>query len=81
MASIDWSRIVPAMTPPTPGVRVRFGTVVSVDAGATLTVTISGASTAVSGVRYLDSVTPTAGDPVVFLTDGVDLFVLGTLAA
>lgn len=64
-----------------PGVRVRFGSVVSVESDWTCTVTIGGSATAVSGVRYAADVQPLPGSGCVLASDGTDLFVLAVLAA
>lgn len=78
---LDWQRrIVPALTPETPGVRFRFGEVVSVEADRTCTVTIAGSGSSVPGVPYLAGVVPLPGAGCVLASDGTDLFVTGVLA-
>lgn len=74
---MDIPTLASAFASPTNPTRVRFGVIASVQTG-TVTVTLD--ATAIAGVRYLDSYTPTATDTVVLLTDGRDLFVLGKLA-
>lgn len=59
--------------------RFRFGTVVSVESDRTCTVTIGGDTTNVAGVKYLQE--PRPGAVVIMATDGLDIFVLGHLAA
>jgi hypothetical protein len=59
--------------------RMRLGEISSVETG-TVTVTIGGSATAVPGVRYLDSYSPTAADVVIILQQGAALVVLGVLA-
>jgi len=65
----------------TPSSRLRFrqGVISSVQAGRTLTITIAGSTTAVSGVRYLASMTPVPGANVWVVSDGSDLWALGSL--
>lgn len=77
----DLYRIASEFAQPDERVRVRFGKVVSVQTGRTITVTIGGSSTSVAGVRYLTSVAPEPGSVVVLLTDGADVFALGHMAA
>ena len=60
---------------------LRIGTVSSVDsANNTIAVLLPGATTAVSGIVYLKSYTPTANDVVILLQDGTELLALGTVA-
>jgi hypothetical protein len=60
-------------------VRVRFGTVESVETDRTLTVNVGGGS--VSGVQYAASMTPCPGKVAFLLTDGRDLFAVDHMAA
>lgn len=76
---LDLQRIVGDFRPEPSPIRLRFGEVVSVQSG-TITVTVAGSSTEISGVRYLDSYTPSGSDTVAMLTDGLDLLVLGAVA-
>lgn len=59
--------------------RIRQGVISSVQAGRTLTVTIAGSTTAVAGVRYAASMVPVPGANVWLISDGVDLWALGSL--
>ena len=58
--------------------RLHYGVIVSASAG-TATITVSGGTTPVTGVRYLADVTPTAGNVCVLLSQGGDLLIIGTL--
>ena len=63
---------------------VRKGTVASIQATAeppTLTVTISGDTLEIPGIRYLDSYAPETGDVVLIIKQGTDLFALGQIAS
>lgn len=62
-------------------IRVRFGSVVSVQTGRTATITVGGSTESISGIPYLESMVPQPGKPVVMLTDGVDLFIVDHLSA
>lgn len=62
---------------------VRKGTVSSIASTAsppTLSVTISGDTTVIDGVRYLDSYAPVAGDTILIIKQGTDLVALGQIA-
>jgi hypothetical protein len=60
---------------------LRFGEVTAVATTPNyVSVKISGSSTAVSNVRYLDSYSPTVADIVILLVNKGDIIVLGTLA-
>ena len=76
---MDLQRIVGDFKAPAPTLRLRFGEIISDDTG-TVTITVAGSTVEISGVRYLDSYTPTAMDTVVLLTDGLDVLVLGKVA-
>lgn len=58
----------------------RHQGVVQAVAATTVSLTLDGGSTVLSGVRYLASYTPAVNDTVEVLVDGTDLFVLGKLA-
>lgn len=79
--SIDVKTLVDALAAaaPDPPLRLRQGVVVSLD-GTTLTVTIGGSDTSVSGIKYLASYTPRENDAVWLATDGRDWMVIGKLA-
>lgn len=63
-----------------PSVRLRQGVIVSVAADYTVTVTIGGSSTQVTGVKVASSVCPVPGATCWLVTDGRDWMVLATLA-
>lgn len=69
--------IVDAMPPG--NIRLRQAVIVSVQADNTVTLTISGSTIQVSGIKVLESCTPVAGRACWILTDGRDMFVLGHL--
>ncbi len=59
---------------------IHFGVVTARTSGNTrISVTISGSSTAITGIRYLSSYTPTVNDVVVCLFYDNDIIVLGKL--
>jgi hypothetical protein len=59
---------------------IRYGVVTARTATNTrISVQISGATTAVTGIRYLSSYTPTVADVVVCLINDNDVIVLGKL--
>jgi hypothetical protein len=60
---------------------IHFGEVTAVATTPdTISVKISGSSTAISGIRYLDSYTPLVDDIVVLIVNKGDIFALGDLA-
>ena len=63
---------------PDPAVKLRQGTVQAIN-GDALTVTIGGSSTAVTGIKYLNSYSPTVADTIWLATDGRDWMALGKL--
>lgn len=76
----DLYKIATGFKQPMSSIRVRFGSVVSVQAGRTATVTIGGSTEQISGIPYLESMVPQPGKPVVMLTDGIDLFIVDHLS-
>jgi len=76
---LDLQRIVGDFKETPASLRLRFGQV-SASAVGSVTVTVAGSSTTISGVRYLSTYTPVVNDTVVMLTDGIDLLVLGRTA-
>jgi hypothetical protein len=59
---------------------IRYGVVTArTNTNTRISVQISGATTAVTGIRYLSSYTPTVADVVVCLINDNDLIVLGKL--
>lgn len=81
MSTFDWQRVTDTLGPTPENLRIRLGSVVSVQDDRTITVTIAGSSTQIAGVKYLAHVQPDPGTPVWLMTDGVDLFAFGVLAA
>lgn len=75
--TLDLQRIVRDFAPGDNPIRVRFGQVTAVG-GSTVTVKVGGSTTPVSGVKYLKSYTPVLNETVVLMTDGLDVFVLGS---
>ena len=71
-------RIVKAFTPSTEAPRLHYGVIVSA-AGGTATITVSGGTAQVQGVRYLADSTPSAGNVCVLLSQGGDMLIIGTL--
>lgn len=63
---------------PAPPVRLRQGVITAKDT-TTVSVAIGGSSTAVTGIKYLNSYSPTVADAVWLATDGRDWMVLGKL--
>jgi len=57
----------------------HFGKVTD-QSGGYITVLISGSTTPVTNIRYLDSYTPTVDDIVVLVVNRGDIFALGKLA-
>lgn len=59
---------------------IHFGVVSAITTGPSrISVRISGSATAITGIRYLASYTPTVNDVVVCLFNDKDLIVLGKL--
>lgn len=59
---------------------IRYGVVTArTNTNTRVSVQISGATTAITGIRYLSSYTPTVSDVVVCLMNDNDLIVLGKL--
>jgi hypothetical protein len=75
----DLARTATSFTSTPSSLRYRFGTVVSIEADRTCTITIGGDTTQISGVRYLAPPRPNA--PCIIAVDGLDLFVVGQLGA
>lgn len=75
----DMKSVVAAMQDAAPNapVRLRQGVVQSVETG-TVTVTVGGSSIPLSGISYLSSYLPTAGDTVWLATDGRDWLIIGS---
>ena len=78
MIPFDMSRLAQAVAPKEQRLRLRFGTVVSIQDDRTCTVTIGGDTTQVAGIPYME--VPVLGGTVVLATDGLDVFVMGSIA-
>lgn len=63
-----------------PKIRLRQATIVSVQTDSTVTLTIAGGSTQVTGVKVAASCCPIPGATCWVATDGKDMFVMSTLA-
>lgn len=61
--------------------RLRVGTVISVQSDRTCTVTVGGDTTEISGVKYMSDIAPDPQAAIWLVSDGRDLFALGHLAA
>lgn len=79
---MDMRNIVDAMGAAAPSAPVRFrqGVIVSVAANYTVTVTIGGSTTQVSGIKVASTVCPVPGATCWLATDGKDWMVWATLA-
>lgn len=78
---MDIHRIAELVAGPRQPLRLRQGTVSTVNLDGTVDVTIAGSTTVVAGVQCFDSVTPEEGHGIWLLTDGVDLIAVGTIGA
>lgn len=65
---------------PSQQLRMRQGSVVSVQADSTVTVTIGGSAVQISGVKVMSGCCPKPGASAWFTTDGRDLIMIGHLA-
>ena len=77
---MDIHEIAQIIAGPARALRLRQGSVVSIQLDGTITATIGGSTVSVSGIKCFDSVTPVAGHGIWFITDGVDLIGIGTIA-
>lgn len=77
----DLNRLASNFTGAKIPIRLRFGKVVSVEGNRTITVTVAGDTTPISGVRYLGNFAPRPNAIVTLLTDGVDLIALNHMAS
>lgn len=62
-----------------PGIRLRQGTIVSVQSDGTATITIGGDDTQIAGVKVASHVCPVPSASCWLAVDGRDLFVIGVL--
>jgi len=78
---MDFAEIVKSIANQNNKVSIHFGVVTAITGeGATVSLTISGAATAVTDIRFLSSYTPTVNDVVVLIVNNGDIIVLGTLS-
>jgi hypothetical protein len=78
---MDIHRIAEIVAGPRQPLRLRQGTVDTVNLDGTVDLTIAGSTTVITGVKYFDGVTPEEGHGIWLLTDGVDLIAIGTIGA
>lgn len=77
---MDFAEIVKSIANQNNKVSIHFGVVTArTNTNTRLSVQISGSSTAVTGVRYLHSYSPTVSDVVVMIVNNGDIVVLGDL--
>lgn len=78
---MDFAEIVKSIANQNNKVSIHFGVVTAITGGGTtISLTISGAATAVTDIRFLSSYTPTVNDVVVLIVNNGDIIVLGTLS-
>ena len=78
---MEFADIVKSIANQTNRVAIHYGSVTARTSGNTrISVLVSGSSTAITGVRYLSSYTPTVADVVVLLINKGDIIALGKLA-
>lgn len=77
---MDIQEVVSILKNDGPTLRLRQCVVVSVQA-TTATITIAGSAAEVSGVKFMSTYRPFAGDTCWIMTDGRDLFIFGALGA
>jgi hypothetical protein len=77
---MDLHEVAKIIAGPAPGIRLRQGSVISVQGDGTFTATIAGSTVAVSGIKAFDSVTPVPDHGIWMISDGVDLIAIGTIA-
>ena len=78
---MDFADIVRTIADQSNRIAIHYGQVTARTNGNTrISVLVSGSSTAITGVRYLSSYTPTVSDIVVLLVNKGDIIALGSLA-
>jgi len=60
-------------------IRLRQGTVITVNMDGTVDITLGGAETVITSVACFDHVTPVEAAGIWLLSDGVDLIGIGTI--
>ena len=77
---MDFADIVKSIADQSNRMAIHYGQVTARTNGNTrITVLISGSSTAITGIRYLSSYTPTVSDIAVLLVNKGDIVALGKL--
>lgn len=76
----DFQALVPTLGAQTSAPRLRLAVVQSVESNRTCTVKVGGSTVAISGVKYLGNAQPLPNATAWIVSDGTDLFLLGTLA-
>ena len=78
---MDFSEIIKKLVEQNSRIAVHYGVVTDTNASPdNISVEISGGDTAITGVRYLSSYSPTVSDVVVLIVSKGDIFALGKLA-
>ena len=78
---MDFSQIIKKLVEQNSRIAVHYGVVTDTNVTPdNISVEVSGSDTAIEGVRYLDSYSPTVSDVVVLIVSKGDIFVLGKLA-
>lgn len=78
---MDLSYLVNQIKAPQTGLKLRQGTVISVNADRTMNVQIAGDGFTLPSVRYLSDYAPKPSDQVWLLNDGADLLGIGMVAS
>lgn len=76
----DYQDFVPTVATQGAGGRFRLGVVQSVSDNYTLSCTVAGSTTVLTGIRYLGHIHPVPGAPIWLITDGLDVFAFGVQA-
>lgn len=77
---MDFGEIVKSLANQNDRISIHFGVVTArTNTNTRLSVQISGSTTSVTGVRYLDSYSPNVSDVVVMIINKGDIIVLGEL--
>ena len=77
---MDFADIVKSIADQNNRIAIHYGQVTARTSGNTrISVLVSGSSTAITGIRYLSSYTPTVSDIAVLLVNKGDIIALGKL--
>jgi hypothetical protein len=78
---MDFADIIKSIVDQNNRITIHYGQVTARTNGNTrISVLVSGSSTAITGIRYLSSYTPTVSDIAVLLINKGDIIALGKLA-